>query len=53
MCGCAAGVAPPHPGNAAAMMEHAPFLYEGTDDDLPLVGSVSAVMPQFDWCVMD
>ncbi len=32
-----------------AVVDPAPFLYEGQDDELPLVGSVSALMPQFDW----
>ncbi len=42
---------PPTPP-AAGVVDVAPFLYEGNDDELPTIGSVSAVMPKFDWCAL-
>eukprot|EP00197_Chlamydomonas_leiostraca_P011601 CAMPEP_0202876372 /NCGR_PEP_ID=MMETSP1391-20130828/28870_1 /ASSEMBLY_ACC=CAM_ASM_000867 /TAXON_ID=1034604 /ORGANISM="Chlamydomonas leiostraca, Strain SAG 11-49" /LENGTH=885 /DNA_ID=CAMNT_0049558197 /DNA_START=87 /DNA_END=2741 /DNA_ORIENTATION=+ len=36
-------------GGAPGVIDASPFLYEGNDDDLPLVGSLSAFNPRFDW----
>ncbi len=40
---------PPQPQQQQGGADATPFLYEGNDDDLPMVGSVSAVRPAFDW----